>query len=72
MKRDDEEVSPEICQHVAQRSIDAGTTMFVAFYPGTTHDLDDRGERRQSVPGNQAAKADAMAHASAIVGGIRD
>jgi dienelactone hydrolase len=69
---DDEEVSPEICQHVAQRSIDAGTNVFVALYPGATHDFDDPGEKQQSVPANQAAKADAMARASAIVGAIRD
>jgi dienelactone hydrolase len=69
---DDEEVSPEICRHVAQRSIDAGTNVFVALYPGATHDFDDPGEKQQSVPANQAAKADAMARARAIVGAIRD
>jgi carboxymethylenebutenolidase len=69
---DDEEVNPEICQHVAQRSIDAGTAVFVAFYPGATHDFDDPGEKRQSVPGNASAKADAMKQAIAIVERIRD
>jgi dienelactone hydrolase len=69
---DDEEVNPEICQHVAQRSIDAGTAVFVAFYPGATHDFDDPGEKRQSVPGNATAKADAMKQAIAIVERIRD
>jgi carboxymethylenebutenolidase len=69
---DDEEVNPEICQHVAQRSIDAGTAVFVAFYPGATHDFDDPGEKRQSLPGNATAKADAMKEAIAIVERIRD
>jgi dienelactone hydrolase len=69
---DDEEVNPEICQHVAQRSIDAGTAVFVAFYPGATHDFDDPGEKRQSVPGNATAKDDAMKQAIAIVERIRD
>jgi dienelactone hydrolase len=68
----DEEVSPEICQHVAQRSIDAGTHVTVAFYPGATHDFDDPGEKRQAVPGNVAAKADAMNQAIAIVSAIMD
>ena len=68
---DDEEISPQICQHVAQRSIDAGTAVFVALYPGATHDFDDPGKKRQSVPGNAAAKADAMTQAIAIVERIR-
>jgi dienelactone hydrolase len=67
---DDEEVSPAICQHVAQRSIDAGTPMTVMLYPGATHDFDDPGEKRQSVSANQAAKADAMAKAVRLVDGF--
>jgi dienelactone hydrolase len=64
---DDEEVSPTICQHVAQRSVDKGTDISVALYPGATHDFDDPGEKRQDVPGNAAAKADAMSRAAAMV-----
>ncbi len=64
---DDEEVSPVICQHVAERSLSAGTNIAVMLYPGATHDFDDPGERRQAVPGNQAAKADAMARAAAVI-----
>jgi dienelactone hydrolase len=67
---DDEEVSPAICQHIAQRSIDAGTNLTVMVYPGATHDFDDPGEGRQRVPGNQAAKADAMARAAAVIDGF--
>src|ERR1700742_2628493 len=66
---DDEEVSPTICQHVAERSLGAGTGIAVTLYPGATHDFDDPGERRQSVPGNPAAKADAMARAAAVIDG---
>jgi dienelactone hydrolase len=69
---DDEEVSPVICQEVARRSIGAGTSVSVAFYSGATHDFDDPGERRQSVPGNVTAKADAMAKAAAFVNGARE
>jgi dienelactone hydrolase len=66
----DEEVSPENCQRVAQRSIDAGTKATVTLYPGATHDFDDPGAKRQKVPGNQAAKADALARAAAVVDGF--
>jgi carboxymethylenebutenolidase len=64
---DDEEVSPVICQQVAQRSIEAGTPLVVASYPGATHDFDDPGQKRQSVAGNIAAKANTMVRAAAIV-----
>jgi dienelactone hydrolase len=68
---DDEEVSPTICQHVADRSREAGTAIDVTLYPGATHDFDDPGEKRQSVPGNADAKADAMKRAIAVVEGMR-
>lgn len=68
---DDEEVSPDICQHVAERSRAAGTPIDAVLYPGATHDFDDRGEKRQSVPGNVAAKADAMSRVIAIVNAAR-
>ena len=64
---DDEEVSPTNCEHVAERSLKAGTNIAVMLYPDATHDFDDPGERRQAVPGNQAAKADAMARAAAVI-----
>jgi dienelactone hydrolase len=64
---DDEEVSPSICRRVAERSVDAGTDIAVRLYPGATHDFDDPGERRQAVPGNQTARADAMARAATAV-----
>jgi dienelactone hydrolase len=68
---DDEEVSPTICQHVAERSLASGTKIDVTTYPGATHDFDDPGEKRQSVPGNAAAKADAMGRAVRVVEGVR-
>jgi len=67
---DDEEVSPEICEHVAERSNAAGTSIDAAVYPGATHDFDDPGTNRQEVPGNQAAKAGAMAKAAAFIDGM--
>jgi dienelactone hydrolase len=67
----DEAVSPEICRRVAQRSI-TPAPMCSSRYPGAKHDFDDPGEKRQDVPGNRAAKADATARAAEIVGPIRD
>jgi carboxymethylenebutenolidase len=68
----DEEVSPQICEHVAERSRAAGTPIDALLYPGATHDFDDPGEKRQSVPGNVAAKADAMARVIAILNAARN
>ena len=65
----DEEVQPDICQHVAERSHAAGTPIEAIFYPGATHDFDDPGETRQRVRGNVTAKADAMAKAAKVVQG---
>jgi dienelactone hydrolase len=64
---DDEEVSPFICQNVAQRSNRAGAPVDATLDPGATHDFDDPGEKRQAVPGNVAAKADAMTRVIAIL-----
>ena len=64
---DDEEVSPQICQHVAERSTQAGSPIDVTVYPGATHDFDEPSSRRQAAPGNQAAMDDALVKAIAIV-----
>jgi carboxymethylenebutenolidase len=66
---DDEEVSPIICQHVAERSRQDAIQIDVTVYPGATHDFDDPSARRQSAPGNQAAMDDALVRAIAIVNG---
>ena len=66
----DDEVSPVICRHIAERSIAAGAALDLTIYPGATHDFDDPGEKRQEVPGNQAAKAESMAKAAAFVAGL--
>ena len=64
---DDEEVSPVICQHVAERSREAGTRLDVSVYPGATHGFDEPTSRPQSVPGNEAALVDVLGKAAAIV-----
>lgn len=63
----DEEVSPKFCQAMAKRSREAGTAIDVTVYPGATHDFDDPGARRQSVPANQDAFADVLPKALAAV-----
>jgi len=65
----DEEVNPEFCAHVAQRSQAAGTPIEAIFYPGASHDFDDPGDRRQDNPANAAAKAAAMAKAAQMIDG---
>ena len=65
----DEEVSPLICQDVVNRSI--GTTFAVSLYIGATHDFDDPGDKRQEVPANVTAKADAMKKAVGMVEKLR-
>ena len=65
----DEEVSPLKCQQVVNRSI--GTTCAVSLYIGATHDFDDPGDKRQSVPANVTAKADAMRKAVGLVEGMK-
>jgi carboxymethylenebutenolidase len=69
---DDEEVSPTICQQVADRSRAAGTRLDLTLYPGATHDFDDPGDKRQSVPANAAAKQDAMRKAIEWVEQMRE
>src|SRR3954468_1338722 len=64
---DDEEVSPLICQHVVDRSQQAGARIDVTVYPGATHGFDEPSSRRQSTPGNQAAMDDALVRAIAIL-----
>ncbi len=64
---DDEEVSPAICQHVADRSRQAGSPIDVTLYPGATHDFDEPSSLRQSAPGNQAAMDDALVSAAGIL-----
>jgi dienelactone hydrolase len=69
---DDEEVSPAICTHVADRSRQAGTQIDVMTYPGATHDFDDPSRSRQAVAGNQAAMGDALRRAIAIVEALKN
>jgi carboxymethylenebutenolidase len=42
--------------------------MEITVYPDATHDFDDPGQKRQSVPANTAAAADATAKATNFMG----
>lgn len=64
---DDEEVSPALCEEVAERSRQAGTGIAVTVYPGASHDFDEPSAHRQSDSANQAALEDVLGKAFAIV-----
>jgi dienelactone hydrolase len=65
---DDEEVSPIVCHRVLDAAVSKGQPVTVVDYPGATHNFDDPGRERQSVPGNEAARADVMQRAAGIFG----
>lgn len=63
---DDEEVSPATCHQVLDRAQNNGSPISVVDYAGATHDFDDPGRKRQSVPANQSAREDVLRRASAL------
>jgi dienelactone hydrolase len=69
---DDEEVSPNNCMRVADRSREAGTRIDVVTYQGATHDFDEPSKSRQSVASNRAALADALKRAVDAVEAAHD
>jgi dienelactone hydrolase len=66
LAENDEEVSPRNCLRALQTDGDSGKVK-VFEYPGATHDFDDPGQARQSVPENRAAKEDAMRRAALLM-----
>lgn len=64
---DDEEVSPKVCDDVLQRAKTAGSPIEITWYEGATHDFDDPGKTRQSVPGNRTAQADALRRSAGLL-----
>jgi dienelactone hydrolase len=59
----DEEISPRACRELLTR---AGGDVELHFYEGATHDFDDPGRPRQSVPANAAARSDVIQQAQAF------
>lgn len=68
---EDEEVSPTICQRVAERSRAAGSPIDVLLYQGATHGFDDPGRRRQANAANHAARLDALQRAIGLIDAAR-
>jgi len=62
----DEEVSPRRCGDLVEKSRAQGGDITFQLYPGATHDFDDPGTERRSVPANVAATDDAIARAKAF------
>jgi carboxymethylenebutenolidase len=56
----DEEVSPQRCGDLVERSRAEGGAIEIRFYPGATHSFDDPGARRHSVDANASATEDAV------------
>jgi dienelactone hydrolase len=54
------------CQRLVERSRSKGGDISIKLYPGATHSFDDPGQRRQRVPANAAATADAIASSEAL------
>jgi dienelactone hydrolase len=66
----DEEVSPRRCQELVDKSRERGSDITLTLYPDATHDFDDPGTERQSVPANVTARQDAMSRAVAFMAGV--
>jgi carboxymethylenebutenolidase len=66
---EDEEVSPATCHRVLDPAQRNGSPISVVDYPGATHDFDDPGKKRQSVPANQAAREDVLRRAFVLFAG---
>jgi len=62
---EDEEVSPAACKEKLSTTR-SGSALKVVWYDGATHDFDDPGKKRRSVPANRAATDDAMRQAEAF------
>ncbi|CAL77188.1 putative Dienelactone hydrolase family protein, putative signal peptide [Bradyrhizobium sp. ORS 278] len=64
---DDEEVSPTLCNAMAERSRQAGTAIDTTIYPGATHGFDEPSASRQATPGNGPAMDDTLRRAAPLV-----
>lgn len=62
----DEEVSPKLCEELAQRARAAGSKLESVVYPGAEHNFDDPGKTKQSNPANRRATEDATRRAEAF------
>lgn len=65
---DDDEVSPWVCQELAQEVKARGGSIEFVLYGGAHHAYDDPGKRKQGHEPNRAALADTRARAAAFFG----
>ncbi len=61
---EDAEVSPVVCQRMAQQTLARGAELEVVVYAGAQHAFDDPGSRKQSHAANRAATEDARTRAA--------
>ena len=59
----DDEVSPQRCGALVEKSRAQGADVEIRLYEGATHGFDDPGRNRQSVKANATANADAQTRA---------
>jgi dienelactone hydrolase len=62
----DEETGYGTCRRLVERSRSMGGDIELVTYQDATHDFDDPGTRRQRVPANQHARADAIQRSEAL------
>lgn len=62
----DEEVAPQPCQELAERTQARVKHFEFVWYDGAQHSFDDPGSRRQSIAANRDARADSMMKAEAF------
>ena len=60
---EDKEVSPVVCQRLAQQTLARGAELEVVVYAGAQHSFDDPGSRKQANDANRAAMSDARIRA---------
>jgi len=60
---EDQEVSPVVCQRLAQQTLARGAEFEVVVYAGAQHSFDDPGSRKQAHDANRAATSDARIRA---------
>ena len=63
---EDKEVSPVVCQRLAQQTLARGAELEVVVYAGAQHAFDDPGSTRQSREANRFATVDSMRRAEAF------
>jgi dienelactone hydrolase len=67
----DDEVSPKICANVLRRATAVHGHIDVTTYAGATHNFDDPGTSKQSIPANRAAREDVVRRSAELLDALR-